>query len=188
MDKIILASGSPRRKELMALLPWAFEVFVKEVDERLDDSLTMQENMIRLALKKAKASMATHPHQWVIGADTMVVLDGEMLGKPRGSEDAAHMLRKLSGRQHQVITSVGIVCGSKGIEEAFCEETKVTMQPLTEQEIQDYIATGEPLDKAGSYAIQGIGARFIEGIQGDYFNVVGLPVHRLYRVLSQLIK
>lgn len=188
MKKIILASGSPRRKELVALLPWSFEIITKEVDECLQDDLSMEENVQALALKKALAVGVAYNEQWVVGADTMVCLDGKLLGKPSDERQAYYMLSQLSGKVHQVLTGVAIVCEAKGIRKTFVETTDVKMQKLSDEEIMDYIATKEPMDKAGSYAVQGLGSKFIERIEGDYFNVVGLPIHRLYEMLNKEIK
>lgn len=183
MEPLILASGSPRRKDLMELLPWPFEIKVAEVEEKVEHHLSLLQNVQQLALKKAKAVAIHNPDRIVIGADTMVGTDEKLLGKPSNKEEAFKMLEGLSGQWHRVITGVAIVHLEKNLQYTFYEETKVKMSHLTASEIKAYIETGEPLDKAGSYAIQGIGARYIEGIEGDYFNVVGLPVHRLYQEL-----
>ena len=186
MKTMILASGSPRRKELMSLLPWPFEVVTKEVDETFEDALSVKENVQVLALKKASAVAKMHPERIVVGADTMVCLGEEYMGKPANEEDAFRMLQKLSGKKHRVISGVAIVCLSKNIQVTFIEETYVKMGQLTEEEIRDYVQTNEPMDKCGSYAIQGLGAKYIEGIEGDYFNVVGLPIHHLYEEIKKI--
>jgi len=188
METIILASGSPRRKELISLLPWPFKVATKEVDETLDELLSVEENVQALALKKAEAVAKDYEEQFVVGADTMVCLEGKLLGKPHSKEEAFEMLKLLSGKSHQVLSGVAVICKSKGTQKVFCEATTVRMQPLSDEEINAYIETNEPMDKAGSYAIQGYGGKYIEGIEGDFFNVVGLPLHRLYEILKQEIK
>lgn len=188
MKTIILASGSPRRRELMGLLPWSFEVKIREVDETLAPGLSVEENVQALALKKAEAVVQEYKEQFVVGADTMVCLEGKLLGKPHSEEEAYEMLKLLSGKAHQVLSGVAIICEAKGMKEVFYEQTTVKMQQLSEEEIKTYIATKEPMDKAGSYAIQGYGGKYIEGIEGDYFNVVGLPLHHLYEILKNNIK
>lgn len=188
MKTLILASSSPRRKELVQLLPWHFEIAVKESDEGLNKELTISQNIQEIALRKAQAVAPYYPNQIVVGADTMVCIENEILGKPRDEEEAKHMLRRLSGRQHNVLSGVAIVCHCQNLKHTFYEKTLVKMQHLTEQEIEDYVATQEPMDKAGSYGIQGIGSRYIEGIEGDYFNVVGLPIHRLYHELKHIVE
>ena len=186
MKTMILASGSPRRKELVSLLPWEFEVVTKEVEENFESSLSVKENVQALALKKAKAVAMMQPDRIVVGADTMVCLEEEYMGKPENEEAAFAMLEKLSGKKHRVISGVAIVCLSRNIQVTFAEETYVTMQQLTEEEIRNYVASKEPMDKCGSYAIQGLGAKYIEGIEGDYFNVVGLPLHHLYKEIKKI--
>ena len=185
MKTILLASQSPRRKELVSLLPWSFEVCVKEVEEKIDLLQPAWANVKSLALQKAQAVAQSHPRQWVIGADTVVCYKEHILGKPKDEKAAYEMLKMLSGKVHKVYTGVAIVHEEKGINETFYEETKVMMQELTDEEINEYILTKEPLDKAGAYGIQGFGARYIVGIEGDYFNVVGLPIHAVY---TQLLK
>lgn len=185
MKNILLASGSPRRKELVSLLPWSFKVCVKEVEEKIDLREPAWENVKNLALQKAQAVAQEHPDKWVIGADTVVCYENHILGKPKDEKDAYEMLKMLSGKMHKVYTGVAIVHQGKGYAKTFYEETKVAMQELTDKEINEYISTKEPLDKAGAYGIQGFGARYIVGIEGDYFNVVGLPVHAVY---TQLLK
>lgn len=188
METILLASQSPRRKQLMALLPWPFEVQIKEVEEKIDSRLTPALNVQNLAKQKAEAVAQECVNQWIIGADTVVCYQGSIMGKPKDKEDAHRMLRLLSGKTHQVYTGVAIICKSKGICHTFYQETQVTMQILSDDEIESYIKTGEPLDKAGAYGIQGYGARYISEIQGDYYNVMGLPVHALYQQLNKWIQ
>ena len=186
MNPIILASQSPRRKELMAMLPVTFEVRAKEIEEKMDEQLTAKENVQSLATQKAEIIAKENPMSTVIGCDTIVVFEGEIFGKPRDEADAKKMLSKLSGKTHFVYTGVSILNKEKHIEECFAVSSKVTMKVLSEEEIMWYIQTKEPLDKAGSYGIQGQAALFIEKIEGDYFNIVGLPIHALYERLSAL--
>ena len=181
MQGIILASKSPRRQELIRHITEDFEVIVSEAEETLPDGITPEEAPVYLAAVKARAVAATCPDRIVIGADTVVILNGRLLGKPRDRDDAVQMLRSLSGKTHTVITGCTVIRG--GRERSFGERTRVTFYPLSDREIEEYIATGDPFDKAGSYGIQGRGCLFVKGIEGDYFNVMGLPVGRLNREL-----
>ncbi|MDF2877184.1 MAG: maf protein [Clostridia bacterium] len=186
MDFIVLASSSPRRKALMNLLEMPFIVVSKEVDEQIDPAQSPEENVKALALKKAMAVAGEYTSKLVIGCDTVVALGSQIIGKPRDKQHAKVILESLSGKKHTVYTGVAFVCKDEKCIQTFYEKTSVTMKKLTHQEIDSYIDTGEPLDKAGAYGIQGKGALYIEGIEGDYYNVVGLPVHRLYKELTQL--
>lgn len=186
MNKIILASASPRRKELMGLLPLTFEIITKNIAEELDETLSPVENVMSLAVQKAKAVAQDYPERLVIGCDTIVVLDGQILGKPKDKEQAYDMLNSLSSRIHQVYTGVSIQCERQEIFESFYVETKVHMKAISDKEIYCYIATGDPMDKAGAYGIQTQGALLIDKIEGDYFNVVGLPISRLYEELKKI--
>jgi len=179
--EIILASKSPRRRELMELLGLPFTVRAAEVDETLAPC-PPEEAVALLSRKKAEAARETLD-EVVIGADTIVVVDGKILGKPADATDAFRMLRQLSGRRHQVMTGVTVLLGGQCV--SVTEVTEVSFRPLTDGEIRRYIATGEPMDKAGSYGIQTGGALFVDGINGDYYNVVGLPVCRLNRILKE---
>ncbi len=178
---LILASQSPRRRELMKYITDEFTVKVSDVDETLPSGITPSEAV--LYLSRIKAEPFKNENDTVIGADTVVAIDSEILGKPANKGDAADMLRKLSGRTHSVFTGVTVIKDGK-THSFFCE-TKVKFFKLSEEEICKYIATGEPLDKAGAYGIQGYGSLLVERIDGDYFNVVGLPVSRLNRLLSE---
>ncbi len=182
--ELILASQSPRRRELLTLLGYPFRVQVASVDETMED-LPISQAVARLSCRKA-AAIGAGAEQIVIGADTVVVLDGKVLGKPRDAEAAKEMLRSLSGKTHQVMTGVCVQKGEQVL--THTEVTEVTFRPLTDREIEDYVATKEPMDKAGAYGIQGGAARFVEGIKGDYFNVVGLPVCRLGLMLEKLME
>ena len=179
--KLILASASPRRKELLALAGFEFDVVTSSVDEIIDPELKPHELVVSLASQKAKAVASKHTDKTVIGADTVVVLDGKVLGKPKNEQDAVDMLKALSGNIHEVYTGVYLVNGGK--EKGFYECTKVKFCTLSDEQISAYVATGEPMDKAGSYGIQGKGCMLVEGIEGDYFNVVGFPVSRFCREL-----
>lgn len=181
---IILASSSPRRRELLESLGIPFTIRPSHVDEVTDPGLSPAEQVKILALRKARRVAEEAPDHLVIGSDTVVVLDDEVLGKPKDDEEAYRMLSLLSGRQHTVYTGLALVHFAGGKEEVSYSATRVRMRPLTEEEKAAYIATGEPRDKAGSYAIQGLGATLIEGIEGDYFTVVGLPIPLLSRMLS----
>lgn len=184
MSSIILASQSPRRRELMARITTDFEVMVSQVDEILPDGISPEDTAAYLAEFKASAVAADHPDKTVIGSDTVVILDGEVLGKPEDAEDAVRMLKALSDKTHTVITGCCII--KDGEKVTFSEATKVVFYPLSDSDIAKYIATGEPFDKAGAYGIQGQGSLLVKGIEGDFFNVVGFPVGRLNRELRNL--
>ena len=191
---LVLASASPRRRELLGNAGISFTVQAADINETPLAGESPQDCAERLAREKALAVFQSHPQQWVLGADTIVVIDGVILGKPYDAEDAARMLRMLSGRTHTVITGVCLVGpGASGqwsvASEAEAltgsETTLVTFSQLSDDEIRNYVATGEPMDKAGAYAIQGIASRWIPRIEGDYSNVVGLPVALVYRMLRK---
>lgn len=185
MPRFILASQSPRRRELLGQIGVKnFDILVPDADESYDPNLTPQEIVCSICRKKAQAAqkLAADNDAVIITADTMVFLDGMRLGKPTDKADAAKMLRSLSGRTHTVCTGVSIACGDRI--ETQAETTAVTFRTLTDAEIAAYIASGDPMDKAGSYGIQGKPALFVSGIEGDYFNVMGLPLHRLGQMLK----
>lgn len=192
--KIYLGSGSPRRKELLTQIGIEYEVKVSEADEKSDitDPAALVEELSKrkavvVALDVAAEAISDEEEFMVIGADTVVALGGTILGKPKDAEDAKRMLRMLSGKSHSVFTGVTFVKCTDGetAVHSFHEETKVIFEEMSEAEIDEYVATGDPLDKAGAYGIQGFCARYIKGIEGDYNNVVGLPVGRLYRELKK---
>lgn len=183
---VILASQSPRRQELMKLLFDKFEVCVSDVDETLPHGITPVDAVKLLAQKKARAVAAGAEESLVVGADTIVVIDGMILGKPRDQHEASAMLRQLSGRRHEVYTGVALLAGAAEV--VFHCRTAVDFATLSENEIAWYVATGEPSDKAGAYGIQGYGARFIRGVDGDYYSVMGLPVHGIYTRLGEFTK
>ncbi|AEN73486.1 Maf family protein [Rhodothermus marinus] len=181
---LILASRSPRRRKLLAQLGLDFEVHPSDLDENATNHRLPEQLVEQLALEKARAVAARFPEALTLGADTIVVLDGDVLNKPADEAEARAMLRRLSGRTHTVYTGVALVHPASQREVVDYEATQVTFAPLTDAEIDAYVATGSPLDKAGAYGIQDdYGAVFIRRIEGDYYNVVGLPLHRLYRML-----
>lgn len=179
---LILASKSPRRQELLKLITEDFTVKTAEVEERLPENISPSDAV--LYLSKIKAQPIADDENTVIGADTVVAVDGRILGKPKDRKDAFSMLKMLSGREHSVFTGVTIIKGSAS--KSFYCETKVKFFDLTDDEINSYIATGECDDKAGAYGIQGKGSVLVEKIDGDYFNVVGLPISKLYRELKSV--
>jgi septum formation protein len=185
---LVLASASPRRQELLRNAGISFALQPADVDETPLPGESARDCAERLAREKSLAVWQTRRHDVVLGADTVVVVDGTILGKPTDARDAARMLRLLSGRVHQVITGV-CLASAKGLRaenrelKTASESTLVTMNDISDDEIQGYVATGEPMDKAGAYAIQGIASRWISRIEGDYGNVVGLPVALVYGML-----
>lgn len=175
--KLVLASKSPRRSEILKNAGIDFVVRVADADESITEGTKPEDAVVILAARKAMA-VERAENEIVLGADTIVVLDNKILGKPKDRENAFDMLRSLSGRAHSVFTGVCAI-GDKG-SITFAEETKVEFYPLTDEEINDYIDSGDCYDKAGSYGIQGLASKFIRGINGDYFNVVGLPISSIY--------
>ena len=173
---LILASASPRRKELLGLFHIPFEIRVADIDEAMDPAKAPFDEVARVSRKKALA-IPREEHDTVIAADTIVVCEGRVLGKPRSEAQAVEMLRLLSGRDHQVMTGVTVLRGDRV--ETFTEVTDIHFRDLTDKEIRAYVATGEPMDKAGAYGIQGGAALFCSRMVGDYYNVMGLPVCRL---------
>jgi septum formation protein len=183
LPKLLLASSSPRRSQILQMVGWPFELGGIEVDESLHEGESAREYVARLAEAKARASAAVHQHRPVLAADTTVVVDEHILAKPTDVEDGKRMLRLLQGRWHQVLTGIALL--TETTLEVDVEMTEVRFAPMSEVEIHWYVATGEPMDKAGAYAIQGRGSRYVEGINGDYFNVMGLPVRLLYEMIRQ---
>ena len=178
---MILASRSPRRAELLAAAGIPFEVLAIDVDETPIAGEDPKAYVLRLAIDKASRVAAVRPGEVVLGADTTVVIDGRILGKPADAAEAVEMLRMLRGRMHEVFTGVAIVDGS-GVRSAV-DTTRVWFDAMTDEDISAYVASGEPLDRAGAYAIQGLASRFIPRIEGSYTNVVGLPVARVSSIL-----
>ena len=190
-DKIVLASASPRRREILALGGVPFEV-CPAADESAPAYLPPEELVLALARSKASQVAAQFANRVILGADTMVVLDGEMLGKPASPAGAVEILMRLQGREHQVMTGVWLIrtnsVSETVKEEGFTDVVRVKFFPMTREEAEEYVASGEPMDKAGAYGIQGYGMRFVEGICGDFYTVMGLPSGRLLRFLHEFQK
>ena len=182
--QLILASASPRRKELMGLFHIPFVIRAADIDETMDPGKPPYDEVARVSRCKALA-VPREPDDVVVAADTIVVCQGRVLGKPHSPEEAAAMLRLLSGREHQVMTGCTVLRGDRA--ETFTEVTELTFRELTDGEIREYVASGEPMDKAVAYGIQGGAARFCPGIHGDYYNVMGLPVCRLGQALKKIL-
>lgn len=182
--RVILASQSPRRRELLTLVGIAHEVRPADIDERYFPGEEPSAHAERLAREKAAVVSRDDAEALVIGSDTIVVVDGDVLGKPRDTAQAVEMLTRLSGRSHTVLT--GVAARWRGAERSAVESVTVTFHPLVPEQIHAYIATGEPMDKAGAYGIQGFGATIVQRVDGDYFAVMGLPVQRLVQLMSEL--
>ena len=181
---LVLASASPRRKHLLEQIGLTFTVHPNPAEEVIPEGIPPTEIVEQLAWEKAEPIARMHPEALTLGADTIVVLDGDVLGKPSDAAEARTMLRRLSGRTHTVYTGIALLHPATTKSAVAHESTKVTFAPLSDEEIAAYVATGSPLDKAGAYGIQDdTGALFIPCIEGDYFTVMGLPLHRLYRLL-----
>jgi septum formation protein len=183
--KLILASASPRRRELLASIGLEFDVLPSNVPEVHREGEAPEEYVARLSRDKAAALATAHPSRWVIAADTTVLLGDQLLEKPADAADAARMLGAIAGRTHIVYTGVTLENAERDYRETRVAESEVRMLPLSAEEIEWYVRTGEPLDKAGAYAVQGIGAMFIESIHGSYTNVVGLPLATLFLMLRR---
>jgi septum formation protein len=179
---LILASSSPRRSEILTAVGWPFEAQAAHIDETRLDAEAPEEFVSRLAREKAERVASTRLFGLVLGADTTVVVDGHVLEKPRDEEDARRMLRLMSERWHEVLTGVALVSAESGRVATGLERTRVRFAAMSDEEIAWHVETGSVLDKAGAYAIQGRAALFIEGIEGDYWNVVGLPVRLVYEL------
>ena len=182
--QLILASASPRRKELLGLFGIPFAVRAADIDETMDPSAAPRQEAARVSRLKAQA-VPRDPDDVVVAADTIVVCDGKILGKPKDPRQAVEMLTLLSGRDHQVMTGCTVLRGENS--ETFTEVTDLHFRVLSQKEIEAYVRSGEPMDKAGAYGIQGGAALFCEGLKGDYYNVVGLPVCRLHKALQTLV-
>jgi len=187
-DQLVLASASPRRRELLQQIGLKFQVVPSRAEEQILPGETPEEHVIRLSLDKAKevANRDDISGRWFIGSDTIVLCDRQILGKPEDELHAATMLRQLSGREHQVLSGYAIIDRQTGKQQSEAVNTKVWFRQLTESEITSYIATGEPADKAGAYAIQGLGICFVARIEGSYTNVVGLPLCKLTLAMKEL--
>ncbi|MEG0614730.1 MAG: Maf family protein [Oscillospiraceae bacterium] len=184
--EIILASASPRRQELLQKVYSEFKIIPSNVNEILPEGILPEKSAEFLAKLKAQNIAKTHENSLIIGCDTLVLADGKILGKPKNSAAAKETLMLLSDRTHLVITGICLIFGNKNF--TFSSTTEVTFFPLTSAEIDGYIATGEPFDKAGSYAIQGLGGLFVKEIFGDFYNVVGLPIARLKREIDNFLR
>ena len=182
--RIILASQSPRRRELLTLVGIPHEVVPANIDESLLPDELPATHAERLARSKAEVIAAREPDAVIIGSDTIVVLDGDILGKPNDAAEAARTLKRLSGRTHTVLTAVAVAYHGRTV--SGVESVEVTFRPLSTTQIEEYIATGEPMDKAGAYGIQGFGAVIVERVHGDYFAVMGLALGRLVGLLEQV--
>ncbi|MBL7495449.1 septum formation protein Maf [Frankia sp. CNm7] len=182
--RIVLASGSPRRRELLAAMGVPFDVLVSEVDEAVDEHNGPHDVALRLARRKARAVAGRVPDGLVIGGDTVVELAGRIYGKPGDALEAAAMLGELAGRAHQVVTGLAVVDAASGELREAATTSVVRMRPLGADEIREYVASGEPFDKAGAYAIQGLGRRLVTSVAGDLDNVIGLPTATLRRLLA----
>ena len=183
LPQIILASASPRRAEILRTVGWPFEALPADIDETRKPDEDAASYVQRLARTKSEAAAQRRPGCLIVGADTTVVIGDQILEKPDDLDDARRMLRQLSGHWHKVLTGIALIAASE-LRVAY-ETTEVKFAVMSQDEIDWYVSTGEPMDKAGAYAIQGLGARFIEGIRGDYFNVMGLPVRLLYEMLRE---
>jgi septum formation protein len=183
--KYILASSSPRRRELLTSIGMEFDVIPSNIPEQRQQGEAPEEYVARLSREKAEAIAAKNVDRWVIAADTTVLLGEELLEKPVDGADAARMLATIAGRTHIVYTGLTLRNGASGYRETRVAESEVRMLPLTAEDIDWYVRTGEPLDKAGAYAVQGIGAMFIDSIHGSYTNVVGLPLALLFQMLRK---
>jgi len=184
LPKIILASASPRRAEILRTVNWPFEIMPMDIDETREPGEDAATYVQRLARTKAETAARRSAGVTTVGADTVVVINERVLGKPGDEDDARGMLRQLSGQWHQVLTGVALVNNATSESKVAYATTHVKFGAMSPNEIDWYVSTGEPMDKAGAYAIQGLGARFIEGIRGDYFNVVGLPLRLLYELFG----
>ena len=182
---MILASASPRRKEILENFGFSFKTIVKNIDET-SNKTRAEEKILEIATKKAMETAKDFPNENVVGADTVVVIDGKILGKPKDKDEAFKMLKSLSGRQHEVITAFSFVNINKNISYSDYEITKVYFKNLTDKDINWYINTKEPMDKAGAYGIQGKGAFFVEKIEGDFFSVMGFPLGKFVRFLDEI--
>jgi septum formation protein len=181
--RVILASQSPRRSELLGRLGLRFDIRPADIDESYLDHEMPADHAERLAREKALTIARTEPDALVIGSDTIVILDSDVLGKPRDDAEAVRMLQRLAGREHEVFTAVAVVHG--GRTESALERVRVRFRALDPRACEEYVATGEPLDKAGAYGIQGFGSALVEGIEGDYFAVMGLPVVRTLELIER---
>ena len=185
MTRIVLASKSPRRRELLSLLNLQFEVIVSEIEECIDYDNDLVKEIEKLSYQKAEAVFKNNKDAIVIGSDTIVKIGNKALGKPHSANEAKEMLKLLSGKTHEVVTGVTIL--KDDVVDTFSSVASVSFYEMSEEEIDEYVATGEPMDKAGAYAIQGIAEKYIKSIEGDYYTIVGLPVGELYHHLLRYL-
>ena len=183
MNKLILASQSPRRKQILEMLNIPFEIIVADIDEKINPDNELTKEIENISFLKALKVFNDNKDAVVIGADTIVVVDGKILGKPKNEEEAKQMLKLLQDNMHYVITGVTILSSKQS--ETFSNVSEVYFNPITDEEIDEYIKTKEPMDKAGAYAIQGIGAKFIRKINGDFYSIMGLPVSEVSQRLKK---
>ena len=186
LPKLVLASGSPRRAEILNSVGWEFEKAIPDVDESVIDGESPEDYVQRLAVEKARAVGSTYRDRLVLAADTTVVIDGEIIGKPVDLEDARRMIAMLAGNWHAVLT--GVAVSQNGSTNVGIQSTRVKFAAISDAEINFLVEKGDPLDKAGGYAVQAQAALFIEGIEGDYWNVVGLPISLVYRLVAEANK
>lgn len=184
LPPLVLASGSPRRSEILNSVGWSFTKDVPDVDESVVDGESPEAYVQRLALEKARAVSVRHGDSLILAADTTVVLNNEIIGKPFDLDDARRIITALSGNSHEVLTGVAVVSGKT--EKVGIQSTRVNFSTMNSDEIEMLVQKGEPLDKAGAYAVQAQAALFIEGIEGDYWNVVGLPISLVYRLVAEI--
>jgi septum formation protein len=184
--RIILASSSPRRKDILTQIGLTFTIVPSEYEEDMSLDLAPEALAKTLSLGRAAAVAELHPDAVVIGADTLISFNGKVYGKPKSKDDARYMLQMLSGNMHEVITGISVVCKATAQTLTEASVSKVHFVTLSSEDIEDYIASGEPLDKAGSYAVQGRGARYIERIEGEYTGIVGLPASLLMELLKKI--
>ncbi|MCX3066410.1 MAG: Maf family protein [Cetobacterium sp.] len=182
---MILASKSPRRKEILAQLGFQLQIKSKDIEE-ISDKIEIVEQIKDISLKKVMAVAVENPKDFVVGADTVVVIDGKILGKPKNEMDAEKMLKSLSGKSHEVITAYTLINLEKNIKITNSVESTVYFKPISDEEIKWYIESGEPMDKAGAYGIQGLGSIFVDKIDGDFFAIMGFPINHFIKTLNNL--
>lgn len=185
MKTMILASKSPRRKEILAQLGFQLQIKSKDIEE-ISDKVEIVEQIKDISLKKVMAVAVENPKEFVVGADTVVVIDGEILGKPKSEMDAEKMLKSLSGKSHEVITAYTLINLEKNIKITNSVESTVYFKQISNEEIEWYIKSGEPMDKAGAYGIQGLGSIFVDKIDGDFFAIMGFPINHFIKTLNNL--
>lgn len=186
LPSFILASASPRRRELLKSMGFEFTVITSGVDEKFLEGESVRQHVLRLSKEKAFAVAERNPGAWVLGADTVVVIDGELLGKPRSKKEAREMLLRLSGKEHRVLTGFSVVRTSVNVVKSGLVESSVFFKEVSKDELEWYIATEEPYDKAGGYAVQGKAASFVKEIRGSHTNVIGLPLSEVVAALKEV--